>query len=252
MSYLPTVTVITVTYNSVNEIESTIQSVLTQTYPKIEYIIIDGGSTDGTLDTIKKYQDRITYWISEPDKGIYDAMNKAVIKAHGEWVIFMNSGDAFYSDKTLSQIFKTGTTDIYKQYGILYGDRCNIYHNRKEIIKAEDIQHIENFMPFCHQAALTRTHLIREMPFDTRYQLGADYDFFLKSYHKGVQFKKINLCIANYESEHGVSSTHVRQAKKESLQLRFNNKLCQWLPRYLVFDVRYTIGNILRSINLKS
>ena len=89
----PTISIITVSYNSKNVIEETILSVINQTYEKIEYIIIDGGSTDGTIDIIKKYENQITHWISEPDFGIYDAMNKGIGLANGNWVNFMNCGD---------------------------------------------------------------------------------------------------------------------------------------------------------------
>lgn len=82
MNNNPIISIITISYNAVKDIESTILSVLNQTYPNIEYIIIDGGSTDGTLDIIKKYEDKITYWVSEPDKGIYDAMNKGSSKSY--------------------------------------------------------------------------------------------------------------------------------------------------------------------------
>ena len=95
MNTPPLITIITVAYNAVKDIENTILSVLNQTYPNIEYIIIDGGSTDGTLDIIKKYEDKISYWVSEPDKGIYDAMNKGTLKATGVWLNFMNAGDTF-------------------------------------------------------------------------------------------------------------------------------------------------------------
>ena len=95
------VSVITISYNAVSVIEDTIQSVLNQSYKDIEYIIIDGGSTDGTVDIIKKYQDKINYWVSEPDNGIYDAMNKGIDKATGEWINFMNAGDYFHSNLTL-------------------------------------------------------------------------------------------------------------------------------------------------------
>jgi glycosyltransferase involved in cell wall biosynthesis len=92
-----------VSYNAVLTIEQTILSVINQTYPHIEYIIIDGGSTDGTVDIIKKYANRIAYWVSEPDKGIYDAMNKGIRTAKGEWINFMNAGDLFYSKDTLEK-----------------------------------------------------------------------------------------------------------------------------------------------------
>ena len=87
----PLITVVTICYNAVDTIEETIKSVIEQTYPNIEYIVIDGGSKDGTVDIIKKYQDKISYWVSEPDRGIYDAMNKGTMKANGRWINFMNS-----------------------------------------------------------------------------------------------------------------------------------------------------------------
>jgi glycosyltransferase involved in cell wall biosynthesis len=104
-TFLPLITVITVVYNGAKHLEDTIKSVINQTYPNVEYIIIDGGSTDGTIDIIKKYGDYIDYCVSEPDKGIYDAMNKGIIVSIGEWLNFMNSGDKFYEEQVLDKIF---------------------------------------------------------------------------------------------------------------------------------------------------
>lgn len=247
----PVISVVTVVYNGGTVLEATIRSVLEQEYPAIEYIIVDGGSSDNTKVVLQKYSDRITQWVSESDNGIYDAMNKAVRMVSGEWVIFMNAGDTFYSKDTLSALFSGVPTDAYVPYGVLYGDRCNIYHDRQEIVPASDIKNIEKHMSFCHQAALTRTELLTKMPFDTRYRLGADYDFFLKIYHKGIPFKKIDACIANYEAEQGVSSVLLRQAMKESLQLRFNRNPLHWIPRYMFFYLRYTISKTLQTIGLK-
>ena len=102
---LPKITVITVVRNDVAHIEHTMLSVLGQTYGNVEYIVIDGGSTDGTVDIIKKYADKLAYWVSEPDGGIYPAMNKGLQHATGEWVNFMNSGDSFADDKVLNDVF---------------------------------------------------------------------------------------------------------------------------------------------------
>lgn len=102
----PLVTVITVVYNAKELLEETILSVLNQTYSNIEYIIVDGGSTDGTLDIIKKYQDKISKYISEPDQGIYDAMNKGMSLSKGQWLNFMNAGDSFYSNDVLQKVFE--------------------------------------------------------------------------------------------------------------------------------------------------
>ena len=99
----PIISVITVCYNAVANIEETMLSVLNQRYDKVEYIVIDGGSKDGTLDVIKKYANKLAYWISEPDKGIYDAMNKGIAKATGDWINFMNAGDKFINEEVLNK-----------------------------------------------------------------------------------------------------------------------------------------------------
>ena len=100
------ISVVTVSYNAVSTIEQTILSVINQTYPNVEYIIIDGGSTDGTVDIIKKYADKIAYWVSEPDKGIYDAMNKGGLKTTGDFIQFLNAGDWLENEHVIEKIFK--------------------------------------------------------------------------------------------------------------------------------------------------
>ena len=125
----PLISIVTVSYNAVATIEQTILSVINQTYSNIEYIIIDGGSTDGTLDVIKKYADKIAYWVSEPDKGIYDAMNKGIKVATGEWINFMNCGDYFVANNTLESVFGSGK--IYKKAEILYGDSIQLNVEKK-------------------------------------------------------------------------------------------------------------------------
>ena len=115
----PLISVVTICYNAKNDLEKTILSVLSQTYQDIEYIIIDGGSTDGTVDIIHKYSERLFYWISEPDKGIYDAMNKGMDRATGSWINFMNAGDTFCDNEVIKNIF--GYNDL-SDYSVIYGD----------------------------------------------------------------------------------------------------------------------------------
>ena len=113
------ITIITVCYNAVNVLEKTICSVLNQSYKNIEYIIIDGKSTDGTLNIIKKYDTYITRWTSEPDKGIFDAMNKGVSYSHGNWVLFLNSGDYLCDEFVISRCFENCQ---YNDCSVIYGD----------------------------------------------------------------------------------------------------------------------------------
>ena len=102
----PLISIITAVFNGEKYLEQTIKSIINQTYKNFEYIIIDGGSTDGTLEIIKKYEDKISYWISEKDKGISDAFNKGVTAAKGDYINFQGDGDGFLSSETLEEIFK--------------------------------------------------------------------------------------------------------------------------------------------------
>ena len=113
------VSIITVNFNNAVGLERTIESVVRQPKELYEYIIIDGGSTDGSVEIIKKYEQYVTYWTSEKDNGIYDAMNKAIDLLKGNWVNFMNAGDKFYNDNVLSNIAK----EIELNYGVIFGDK---------------------------------------------------------------------------------------------------------------------------------
>lgn len=126
------ISVITVCYNAVSSLEKTILSVLNQTYSNIEYIIIDGGSTDGSVDIIKKYIDRLAYWVSEPDNGVYDAMNKGVCAASGDWVNFMNAGDSFYCNETISTLF---AESIDKTVVCIFGNTIFHYLEKDVLIR---------------------------------------------------------------------------------------------------------------------
>lgn len=122
------ISVITVCYNAVDTLEKTIQSVLEQTYHNIEYIIIDGGSTDGTVEIIHRYVDYLAYWVSEPDRGIYDAMNKGIERATGEWVNFMNAGDYFYNYDVISNVFKVlQKADVMTGISFMDYPKRNVY-----------------------------------------------------------------------------------------------------------------------------
>ena len=125
MTNYPKVSIITVVYNGIEFLEETIKSVIAQTYPNIEYIIVDGGSKDGTLDIIKKYEAHISKWISEPDKGIYDAMNKGIDLATGDWQNFLNAGDSFVDNNVLEKIFTTNLENITLVYGDIIAIREN-------------------------------------------------------------------------------------------------------------------------------
>ncbi|WP_345993141.1 glycosyltransferase family 2 protein [Sulfurimonas sp. HSL-1716] len=192
------ITVITITYNAEKYLEKTIQSVINQDYAHIEYIIIDGKSSDGTVDIIKKYEKNISYWISEADGGIYYAMNKGIEVATGSWVNFMNAGDTFASSNTISSIFNHDLSD----YDVICGG-VNIIENDEIIFyePAQSLDVMEKRFPCNHQSMFTRIDPLKRYKFNTTYKIASDADLMMKLYYNGHKFKFIDIPIANYLKE---------------------------------------------------
>lgn len=213
----PKLSVITIVYNNVRDIERTVLSVLGQTYTNIEYIVVDGLSNDGTLQVIQKYSDRIGKLISEKDKGIYDAMNKGLAAATGDYVIFMNSGDEFYTLDTVATVFATapdadiyyGETEMINDEGQSLGQRR---HKAPEAFTWRDFKY---GMSISHQAIYIKRALAE--PYDPRYQLSADIDWIIKAAKKAKKIVNVNSYVAKYLVG-GMSKKKHRQ----SLQERFN------------------------------
>ena len=174
------ISIITVVYNSEKYIRRTIESIVGQDYPAIEYIIIDGKSKDTTMQIVNEYRDRIAVIVSEPDKGLYDAMNKGLRLATGSYVLYINSGDALSSPTLLSDIFNNVPADS----DVIYGDTQitdedgNILHNRRhrppEQLTWRDYK---RGMLVCHQSFIAKRTLCDE--YDTNYRYAADYDWCL-------------------------------------------------------------------------
>jgi hypothetical protein len=192
---LPLVSVITVVYNGLNLIEKTIHSVVRQTYPNIEYIVIDGGSSDGTVEIIRLYETDICFWISEPDQGIYDAMNKGLATATGDYVWFMNAGDQIYSNDTLEKIFADSTLQPIKASvsglcaKIFFGDTMIVNSDYREVglrrLRPPEVLTWKSFkkgMLVCHQAIIVSRHIAE--PFDPKYRHSADFDWVVRALKK--------------------------------------------------------------------
>lgn len=190
------VTIITVCRNHAKELEKTIQSVENQTWQKKEYIVIDGASTDETLEVIQKHGGSITQWISEPDQGIYDAMNKGIRLSQGQWVIFMNAGDTFASTDTLQRVFQES-----QEADVIYGDVIKGEH-----VKKAEPPHNAHRMFFCHQSAFVKTSCLREFPFDTSHRMSADFKQIKQLYLSGKTFKQLDFPVAVFDTQ-GVSNT---------------------------------------------
>lgn len=209
----PLISVVTVCYNAATTIEATIQSVINQTYPHIEYIIIDGGSTDGTVDIIKRYANRIAYWVSEPDKGIYDAMNKGIEVATGEWINFMNAGDWFYDECVLSNVF---TKPIHSYINIVYGKTLAKYDWGNYIVTPPAIHVLNKRMCLCHQSIFIRGSYHKAHLYDLAISLAADYDMIYHCYTENpMSFLYSSTIICVYDAVEGVSAKNAMESEKE-------------------------------------
>ncbi len=202
MSNLPIISIITVVYNSEDLLPATIESVIGQTYPGIEYIIVDGGSKDGTIDIIKKYKDQIHQWISEPDKGLYDAMNKGLKMATGDFVWFMNAGDHLYAQDTVEKMIEKWQPDT----DILYGEVMLVDDARKELgtrsattkQKLTNPLHWQDLakgMVVCHQGFLPKRTIA---PLYIENNLTADIDWVIKCLKASKKTTATELVLATY------------------------------------------------------
>jgi glycosyltransferase involved in cell wall biosynthesis len=214
------ISVVTVVYNGVESIESTILSVISQTYDSIEYVIIDGGSRDGTQDVIKKYEGKISYWVSEPDKGIYDAMNKGIEAANGDWVLFLNAGDVFFNDNILSIV----QSELYN-CDVLYGKTAIKQKNGNMSVRDYYSLRLDwKVIPYCHQSVLIKRKFLREVLFNTNYKIAADYNQYFSLKTKDSKFKSINEIISIYDNDGYSSLNHkalLNEYKKISLLNHF-------------------------------
>lgn len=210
------VSVITVVFNNVKDIERTLKSVINQTYKKVEYIVIDGGSTDGTLEIINKYKENIAHLVSEPDKGIYDAMNKGLDLSTGEYVVFINSGDEIYDVNTIQNIFsKERDADIYYGETEMFDSTWkSLGQRRHKSPKKLSLKSFRFGMSVSHQAIYVRRDIASN--YDLTYRLSADIDWILDALTKAKKVVNVNMYVAKYLVG-GMS----KKKHKESLIERF-------------------------------
>jgi putative colanic acid biosynthesis glycosyltransferase len=190
---LPRISVVTVNFNMADEIAGTLDSVLAQDYPHVEFVVIDGGSSDGSRAIIESYGPRLSYWASEPDRNLYDGMNKGVVAATGGWIIFMNSGDRFAAPDVLSRIF----TRPHDDADALYGHHIRRYGELgiDRLIPAETTDVLPYRMHCSHQALLMRREWLLAHPFRLDI-LSADYESILAAHVAGRHFKPVDCVVA--------------------------------------------------------
>lgn len=216
--------IITINYNNLEGLKRTYDSVVAQTCQDFEWIIIDGGSTDGSRDFIVEHKDRIAYWCSEPDKGVYHAMNKGVAKATGDYLNFMNSGDCFYDKHTLQCfISQEPVADL------VYGDWIRIYPDH-EVLKAAPRKAFFATVFFenvCHQAMFIKAEVLKKKGYDEEMMILADWKRWIELSIEGLSFQYIPHIICRFEAGKGLSETNTKQIADE------RNKIYTCMPEVI-------------------
>ena len=243
MKELPLISIVTVVFNGEKYLEETIKSVLNQTYPNVEYIIIDGGSTDRTLNIISKYEDYIDYWINEPDKGIYDAMNKGIKIVYRLFGWYFPNSDDWYEKNALEEVCKC--FNLYKDGDVYYGNN-KIYSEKKELLfyrNSEDMTNINKTKTFCHQNAFIKMKAYKTFGLhDMKYKIAADYDLIFKFFINNCQFYKINQFLVNYRLG-GVSSKYALAGRREEKDIKIKYGVSFFKAYFFVHESNVTVNN---------
>lgn len=223
-SLMPKFSVITVTYNAEKVLEKTIDSVVEQSYSKIEYIVIDGASTDSTPKIVEKYAKAIDVLISEPDNGLYDAMNKGIAKATGDYVVFLNAGDTFHCVDTLEELVKKMPHDVLPD--VVYGNTALVKSNG-EFIKMRRLKPPKELtwksfskgMLVCHQAFFAKRELVED--YNLKYKYSSDFDWCIRILKKSNLIFNSNQILVNYLEE-GLTTQNRKASLKERFQIMTN------------------------------
>lgn len=245
MGLQPKFSIITITYNAAAVIEPTLRSVIAQTYTNYEYLLIDGGSTDDTVAKAKASGIGFAHIVSERDNGLYDAMNKGIALATGDYLCFLNAGDAFYAPDTLQQIVNSIATEK-ELPGVLYGETAEVDENRNFVrmrrLKAPDNLNWRSFkdgMMVCHQAFYARRDIAPM--YNLKYRLSADVDWCIRVMKNASKLVKVDAIVVNY-LQNGLSLKHHRASLVERFKVMCRHYgFLPTLIRHLWFVVRAVI-----------
>lgn len=236
------VSVITVCRNAAEDLKRTLQSVAEQAGADMEYLVVDGLSNDGTADLLHEYEPVFAAagipfrYVSERDSGTYDAMNKGADMAQGDWIIYMNAGDAFYAPDTLRTFWEH---PVASDIGYCYGDTYKVWDFGGGIETPEEGMKDNPYMPFCHQSVFVRAELMRTYRFDTAYRIVADFDLFYRMQQAGVNSCYIPQVVSRYNGQYGLSAQNPLQIHKEGLLIRGIKGTWQYPIRLAWVYLRY-------------
>ncbi len=214
----PKISIVTVVYNGAQTIEATIKSILDQSYKNIEYIIIDGNSSDGTQDIIKSYENSISKWISEPDKGIYDAMNKGIKLSTGDYIWFMNSGDEIADNIVLEEIISSNpNSDIYYGDTIMIDSDGNEIGNRR-LTPPEKLtwKSFKKGMLVSHQSFIVKKNIIKQ--YNLTYKFSADFEWCLLALKKAKKTTNTHRILSKF-LDGGITKQNIIPGLKERFRI---------------------------------
>ncbi len=219
---LPKVSVITVVFNGETTIERTIKSVVSQTYPNLEYLIVDGGSSDGTNAVVQKYIDKISAFISEPDKGLYDAMNKGMVQATGDYFWFINSGDEIVGSDTLAEVFKSNSlADIfYGETVIVNEDGMELGLRRLSPPAKLTWKDLKRGMLVSHQSVIVHRRICGS--YNLKYRFSADYDWLLSALRKSNRVINTQMVLSRF-LDGGLTKKNILPGLRERFQIMVQN-----------------------------
>ena len=242
---MPLLTIITINLNNKSGLQKTIESVINQSFKEFEFVLIDGESTDGSLEIIESYRSYFQVCVSESDRGVYHAMNKGIAYASGEYLLFLNSGDWLFNDKVIADV-----ESLFKDYDVISGD-INIYDKEKwSIFVSEDKITVDYFLRISlfHQATFIKKELfLQNGMYDESFSLGGDYEFFIRTLLKNNNsYKHIPIVISNFVAN-GMSN------KKEFEAINLKERQMAWEKNFskLVYKHFVESKRIVQSKELK-
>jgi len=236
------ISIITINFNNLQGLKDTVASVIDQTYDNKEMIVIDGGSTDGSAEYIEANKDKFSYSVSEKDNGIYNAMNKGVKHATGDYVIFMNSGDSFFNRDVLTDVFAEAVT--YSD--IIYGSTLCCTEPGMAFIRRPhclEVMQKNRISAICHQSTFIKCSLMKEIGYDERFKLLGDYAFFYYCYQHGYSFQEVNKIISIYDTIGASSNPKNRWQSYKEICMIHGQK-----PNRCVFYFKILISGIKKRV----
>ena len=246
------VSIVIISLNTKKKFIRSLNSAYSQNYKKKEIIVIDGLSKDGTDELIKKNKKKINKLITEKDKGIYDAMNKGIKYANGDWIVFLNSGDIFYKNNIVKKVFSSKSFKNNLNQDIIYGNSIIINKQLKYYVNSKNINTQSIHMPFCHQSSFVKSRLLKKNKFDLQYKICADFNFFINMYKSKKKFKRLDDIFCIVEGG-GLSDKSRFRVFNENLKILFKNSvfiknLAKLIFHYLILAATQFLKKILPDL----